>query len=132
MSHILEALEVTVTADRRRVDFAAGCLVGAACGDCGWATWPQRALCARCGSAAMSVSELRGPGELSTWTTVWTSLPDVPAPYSMGLLMVDGIRIFGHLRGDLESLHEGSLMRLVVNEGSVPPYWFETIEEAAA
>lgn len=127
------ALEATPTQERARVDRDAGRLVGTRCRDCGAASWPGRAVCHRCGSAALETILLAPEGRLLTYTTVWVPRPGLEPPYILAQVeLPEGVRIFAHVR-DLQPEHRVPLaVRLVLAdaEDDIPPFWFEPMESA--
>jgi uncharacterized protein len=123
---ISAALEVTPTRLRERISYDRGRLIASRCTDCRATTWPPRALCAKCGSSSLEVSDLPPTAVVQSWTTVWTPLPGIEAPYVMGLLDMGGVRIFGHLRGiDEAEITTGTEVGIRVDPDTVPHYWFE-------
>jgi len=92
------ALEAPPTGSRKRYDREAGTLTGSRCENCGNSSWPGRAVCHVCGSAAVAWTDLAPEGRLMTKTTVWIPRPGVPAPYTLGMIdLDDGVRVFAHL-----------------------------------
>ncbi|GAA4491779.1 hypothetical protein GCM10023094_56520 [Rhodococcus olei] len=91
---------------------AVGELRGPRCLDCERHWWPPRAACIHCRSSRTEWVTLPRVGNLFTWTTVGrTSLPDFRdrTPYAVGIFELPdiGIRLVGHIRAPLYSLHIG-------------------------
>lgn len=125
------ALEATPTQERPRVDRDAGRLVGSRCQNCGTASWPGRAVCHRCGSAAIEGLAFESTGTLITHTTVWVPRPGLEPPYTLAQIdLPEGVRVFAHLR-ELTPEHRVPFpVRLVIapEETAVPPFWFVPME----
>jgi uncharacterized OB-fold protein len=127
------ALEMPLTGERPRLDHGLQCLVGSRCGNCGALSWPARAVCNRCGSAAIEQARLARSGALLTYTQVWVQRPGLEPPYTLGQVQLDdGPLVFTHVRG----LAEGSRVPLPVEvvvgeEGAVPAFWVEPASPAA-
>ena len=121
------ALEMAPTGLRPRLDRERKRLIGSRCADCGATSWPARAICNRCGSAAIEGTALSRSGSLLTYTEVWVERPGLEPPYVLGQVELDdGPVIFTHVRG----LASGSRVPLPVTiaageEGAVPPFWVE-------
>jgi uncharacterized OB-fold protein len=125
---LTQALESTPTGERERLDRASGRLRGSRCRDCDAVSWPARAVCHRCGSAAAEPLELTDRGQLITHTTVWVSRPGLEAPFTLGQIeLPEGVTVFGHVR-ELEATDLVPLpvrMVLAAEADEVPPFWFE-------
>lgn len=118
--------EIALTSERKKVDAAAGTLIGSKCSECGTTSWPSRAVCEKCGSVTDMSYALPREGALLSCTTVWVSRPGLPAPYTLGQVTVDGSVFFGHVRG----IREDAVMPVdvVVRVGADTAdvlFWFE-------
>jgi uncharacterized protein len=119
------ALTVPLTGDRRREDGRT--LVGSRCARCLAASFPARAVCHSCGTAAPSEEVFASTGTLVTYTTVHVERPGLPAPYILGQIALDdsGPVVFGQVRAADGPLTAGLPVRVVVAPaGAVPRYWF--------
>ncbi|MET9259456.1 OB-fold domain-containing protein [Amycolatopsis sp. NPDC004079] len=116
------ALKVPTTAERPRDNGHA--LVGSRCGQCGAASFPARAVCHRCGTAAPAEHTFAATGVLLTYTTVHVERPGLPAPYTLGQIALDdgGPMVFGQVRTDGDGLEAGMAVRVRI--GETPRYWF--------
>lgn len=122
------ALHATPTGERRRIDREMGTLVGSRCRHCGAASWPERAICFRCGSADLDHVAFSAHGQLLTYTTVWIPRPGIAPPYTLGLVRLDdGVSVFAHLRALPAEARVPLAVRLILapDEGAIPPFWFE-------
>ncbi|GAA4552357.1 Zn-ribbon domain-containing OB-fold protein [Amycolatopsis samaneae] len=120
------ALNVPVTAKRPRDNGNA--LTGSRCGRCGAASFPARAVCHRCGTAAPAAHTFAATGVLLTHTTVHVPRPGLPAPYTLGQVALDddGPVVFGRVTTDGAEPATGMAVRVRVGaEGATPRYWFE-------
>ncbi len=118
------------TKERRRIDRERVCLVGSRCSQCGMASWPQRAVCPRCGTAPMVESCFEPAGTLLSHTTVWVPRPGIVPPYTLGQVQIEnGPVVFTHVRGLKAGVSVPLPVRMRVAEdpGAVPPFWFEPI-----
>jgi uncharacterized OB-fold protein len=121
------ALEMPLTGERARLDRERQHLVGSRCADCGATSWPARAVCNRCGSAALEEAALSRTGALLTYTEVWIERPGLEPPYVLGQVdLDDGPLVFTHVRG----LPGGSRVPLPVEvvigeDGAMPAFWVE-------
>jgi len=125
------ALQAPSSLERRRVDRATGRLTGTRCADCGTVSWPGRAVCHHCGSAATSEFALSSHGELITCTTVWISRPGLVPPFTLGQIdLPEGARVFGHVRSLPEHARVPLPVQLVMapEDDAIPPFWFEPTE----
>jgi uncharacterized OB-fold protein len=123
------ALDVPVTAERRRHDGKT--LVGSRCRACAAASFPARAVCHRCGAAALAGEPFARTGELITYTTVHVERPGLPAPYTLGQIRLDdaGPLVFGQVRGLPADPGTGPRVGVVIApEGQMPRYWFEVLD----
>ena len=119
------ALNVPLTADRRRDDGQS--LVGSRCERCQAASFPARAVCPRCGTAAPAEEAFAPTGKLITYTTVHVERPQMPVPYTLGQIAIDeaGPLVFGQVRAQDHQLAAGLPVRVIVAAaGEVPRYWF--------
>ncbi|WP_406636527.1 Zn-ribbon domain-containing OB-fold protein [Amycolatopsis sp. WGS_07] len=119
------ALKVPGTAERPRDDGQA--LVGSRCGECGAASFPARAVCHRCGTAAPAEHTFAATGVLLTYTTVHVPRPGLPAPYTLGQVALDdGPMVFGQVRTDGTEPVAGMTVRVRIGGADeTPRYWFE-------
>ena len=125
------ALDAVPSADRPRIDRAAGRLSGTRCTSCGAVSWPGRPICQRCGSPETAELLLSDRGTLVTYTTVWVPRPGLVPPYTLGQVdLTDGVRVFAHGRGLADGSRVPIPVRVVVNPdaGGIPPFWFEPLE----
>jgi uncharacterized OB-fold protein len=121
------ALDFPSTLDRARYDRASGHLVGSRCDNCNAGSWPSRAICHRCGRAAMRETPLSVKGSLVTYTRVWVSRPGLDAPFTMGQVhLPEGIVVFAHVQDLPEEARVPMdvLLRMASEETSVPPFFF--------
>lgn len=128
-----QALDAPSTLERTRVDRAAGQLVGSKCSVCSAASWPARAICHRCGSAAVDELHLSTDATLVTYTTVWVPRPGLEPPYTLGQVeLPEGVRIFAHVRELGPHARVPLAVHLVIapEEDAIPPFWFEPTESA--
>ncbi|MBS1676362.1 MAG: OB-fold domain-containing protein [Actinobacteria bacterium] len=121
------ALDAELTGSRPRVDREAQALVGSRCSVCNTPSWPARAVCNRCGSAALRTEVFAGSGVLITHTTAHVPLAGLAAPYMLGQVQLDanGPLVFGLIEGLPPDADVPRSVRTVVSaEGAVPPYRF--------
>ncbi|WP_370935124.1 Zn-ribbon domain-containing OB-fold protein [Amycolatopsis sp. cg13] len=119
------ALKVPTTAERPRDNGHA--LVGSRCGQCGATSFPARAVCHRCGTAAPAEHTFAATGVLLTYTTVHVPRPGLPAPYTLGQIALDdgGPMVFGQVRTDGTEPEAGMAVRVRIGAPSeTPRYWF--------
>jgi len=124
---VTAALEMPLTGERPRLDRERQCLVGSRCASCGATSWPTRAVCNRCGSAASEEACFARTGALLTYTEVWVERPGLDPPYVLGQVdLDDGPLIFTHVRGLAADSRVPLPVEVVVGErGVVPPFWVE-------
>lgn len=126
MNDLRRALDAPLTSQRRRYDAEQGALIGGRCSSCGASAWPRRTVCYRCGQASIDDFVLDTMGSLVTWARVWVPTDEVDPPYVLGLVVLDGIELVGHVRGlDDQQFKVPSPVRLVVDPTERPPFWFE-------
>ena len=125
MTELTSALDAPLTGDRVRIDDDLGALIGGACRDCGVRTWPRRAVCYHCGSAAIEAVTLPTRGTLTTCTRVWVPVEGIQPPYDVGMVVVDSLQLFGHVRGLTEDVRLPAAAHIRVDSSQKPPYWFE-------
>ena len=122
------ALEAPLTGERPRADRATGRLSGSRCTGCAAPSWPARAVCHRCGSAALRPEQFGPAGTLLTYTVVHVPLRDLEAPYTLGQVRLDpdGPVVFGHVRGLPDGVTVPYPVRLVLSgdPAETPWYWF--------
>lgn len=97
------------------------------CQDCGKLFIPPRYACSACGSDRLASVDLRGDGELYTWTTVRVAPLEfqAQAPYDVVIVRLqEGINVTGRLIGEQGgALRVGAPVSFVKREGTVP--WFQ-------
>jgi uncharacterized protein len=95
-------------------------LIGASCQACGSQHFPRTDTCPYCGADSVLACELPTTGRLWAWTTVTAAPPGYagPVPYGFGVVELgDCIRVVSRLtEPDVEALHAGQVMRLVVDD----------------
>ena len=127
------ALTVPRTAERPRDDGRA--LVGSRCGRCGAVSFPARAVCHACAAAGPAQESFAPTGVLITYTTVHVARPGLPAPYTLGQVVLDdaGPMVFGQIRASDDRLRAGMPVRVVIAApGEAPRYWFVPQDEPAS
>jgi uncharacterized OB-fold protein len=82
---------------------AGGRLLVERCSACGTESFPPRGICRSCRSRATEPSEVRGRGEIYSFTVNYQRwLPDLEVPYAVVLVEFadhPGVRVVGRLRG---------------------------------
>jgi uncharacterized protein len=122
------ALEATGTAERPRVDRAAGRLAGSRCPACGTVSWPGRAVCHRCGAAGLETVLFSATGTLLSWTRCWVPRPGIEPPFVLGKVRFpDGATVFGHVHGLADEGPSDSVTVecVIASEGALPAFAFE-------
>jgi|GEM_PF-2309975 len=123
------AIEVESTARRRRLDRAAGLLIGSGCPVCAATSWPPRAVCHRCGSPMDLERALPREGALLSFTKVWVPRPGLEAPYTLGQIEILDSIFFAHVRGLGAEARVPMTVALVVpgeeDEDEPVSFWFE-------
>lgn len=122
---LTRAIEAEPAATRRRVDVDAQSLVAGKCSECGAASWPRRAVCARCGAGDIVEITLPTEGVLETWSRCWVPVAGVEPPYLVGLARFDGVPVFLHIRGNPERVTMPAPVRIRIELGASPPFWAE-------
>jgi uncharacterized protein len=127
---IRRALDFPAVAERARSNATNTALVGTRCDHCGTASWPSRALCRMCGSAAVRQEEFASGGVLLTYTTVHVSRPGLSTPYVLGQVRLNehGPVVFGHVHGLAEPVELPLPVTLGCDAAAVPWYWFDMAE----
>src|SRR4051794_19971249 len=120
-----DALNAQSSAERPRFDDAKNVLVGGECPNCSARMWPARAVCYRCHSAPIREVDLPSRGTAMVWSRVLIPVGNIEAPYIMALVDLGGVRVFGHIRGDVTSTSPGCAVSIRVDGTQTPPYWFE-------
>jgi uncharacterized OB-fold protein len=123
---LIAADNATPFLQRARFDPAAGVLVGSRCSVCGARSWPARAVCARCGSAAVCEAQLPREGALLSYTIVWVARPGLSTPYVLGQAdFGDGASVFAHVRGLDSGTRVPTPVRVVISadDSAVPRFW---------
>ena len=118
-----QARDADLTGDRRRFD-AEGLIAGK-CRVCAATAWPRRSICHRCGSDEVAEYRLPAEGSLLTWTTAWVPVADIEPPYTLGMVHLDGVEIFMHVRNVLAPLKAPHRVQVVVDAAKEPPFWAE-------
>lgn len=81
------------------------CLVGMRCGACGTRAFPARPVCSQCAAQdGLARYRLAPHGTLYTFSEVHVAPKDFPAPYVIGFIDIDGVRVFGQIEGTAASL----------------------------
>jgi uncharacterized OB-fold protein len=121
------ALEMPLTGERPRLDRDRGHLLGSRCASCGATSWPARAICNRCGSAAIEGVALARTGTLLTYTEVWVERPGLQPPYILGQVELDdGPLIFTHVRRVVNGRRVPLPVEVVIGEeDALPAFWVE-------
>ncbi len=127
MSDLTAALDIPLTADRRRMAPATQELIGGECERCGAQTWPRRAVCHRCGSPRVAEVTLPTTGRLLTWTRVWVPVEGLEPPYLVGLVEIGRLQLFGHVRGIDDDTATPAPVRVRIDPDARPPFWFEAV-----
>lgn len=117
------ALEAPPTGTRSR--YAEDGLVAGRCERCGAQSWPRRSVCHRCGSAHIVEQVLPSEGRLTTWTRVWVPVEGLQPPYSVGLVELGEVQLFGHVRGVDDDTELPITVAVRVDVEHTPPFWFE-------
>jgi uncharacterized OB-fold protein len=122
---LIGALDVPATGRRPRIHREARRLVGGRCAVCATSAWPSRALCHRCGAAAVVEETFAATGSLLACANVWVARPGIGAPYMLGQVVLDdGPMVFAHIRGFPDVPQTPVDVDLVVADAA-PPFWFE-------
>lgn len=127
---VTPAADAPLQRDRLRLDRDAGTLVGSRCPACGTTSWPQRAVCHRCGNPATAATAFAPTGTLLTHTTVHVDRPGLASPYCLGQVHLDGgPLVFGHVRPAADGVPVPAPVRVVLDPdpSAVPPFWFEVV-----
>lgn len=86
------------------------------CDDCGYTTFAQKAVCAKCGSLKISPDQVIGKGTLLDFTVISfapESYKDL-APYTSVLVELEnGCRLFGIIKGENLDIPLGSPVTMV-------------------
>jgi len=100
---------VTYTSQTRLAEFgefiAAGKLMGNKCLGCGGVYFPPRADCPGCLGGSMEWVEIKGPGELVSFTRVNYAPAgfEEDVPYFLALARFEGFKVFGRLGKSLQA-----------------------------
>jgi hypothetical protein len=123
------AIEIEASDRRRRIDGAAGVLIGSGCPVCAATSWPPRAVCHRCGSPMDLDKTLPKEGALLSFTRVWIPRPGLEAPYTLGQIEILDSIFFAHVRGLDDGARVPMTVTLVVrderDEAEPVSFWFE-------
>jgi uncharacterized protein len=75
-----------------------GKLLGLRCLDCGPITCPPRKVCAECGSENLDIVELKGKGEIKSFTVCYAVPTGFTGPYIVAVADLDeGGRVMGNV-----------------------------------
>ena len=108
-------------------------LMGVRCESCKAVLLPPRMLCPRCGSSNSEWVELKGTGELLTYSAIHVATPTFQSlvPYAVGIVsLTEGARLPGIIRVKPEDLRIGLELRIAFepstskNWPSWPRYFF--------
>jgi uncharacterized OB-fold protein len=117
---------VSFTAEAKATDFItyleAGKVMATRCKKCGASYFPPKADCPRCLSSDVDWFEIKGKGELASYTLVNYGPTgfENDAPYILALGKFDGIQIFARLSRDVEEKDIKVGMSLVVSPVKLP------------
>jgi len=117
---------VSFTAEAKATDFItyleAGKVMATRCKKCGASYFPPKADCPRCLSSDVDWFEIKGKGELASYTLVNYGPTgfENDAPYILALGKFDGIQIFARLSRDIEEKDIKVGMSLVVSPVKLP------------
>jgi uncharacterized OB-fold protein len=117
---------VSFTAEAKATDFMtyleAGKVMATRCKKCGASYFPPKADCPRCLSSDVDWFEIKGKGELASYTLVNYGPTgfENDAPYILALGKFDGIQIFARLSRDIEEKDIKVGMSLVVSPVKLP------------
>lgn len=122
------ALDAPFGIDRRRFDQEEGCLIGGECPQCGARAWPRRSVCYGCGGGEIVEVQLPSQGLLVTWTRVWVAVEGIKPPYTVGLVELGRLQLFGHVVGVTDDTKVPVDVQLKVDVDRQPPFWFEVLD----
>jgi uncharacterized OB-fold protein len=117
---------VSFTAEAKATDFMtyleAGKVMATRCKKCGASYFPPKADCPRCLSSDVDWFEIKGKGELASYTLVNYGPTgfENDAPYILALGKFDGIQIFARLSRDIEEKDIKVGMSLTVSPVKLP------------
>ena len=75
-------------------------LLGLKCNECGAYTTPPKKVCLDCASEDIDVVELKGIGEIKSFTTIYVAPEGAKPPYSVALVELDeGPWVMGNMAG---------------------------------
>lgn len=117
---------VSFTAEAKATDFItyleAGKVMATRCKKCGASYFPPKADCPRCLSSDVDWFEIKGKGELASYTLVNYGPTgfENDAPYILALGKFDGIQIFARLSRDIEEKDIKVGMSLTVSPVKLP------------
>jgi uncharacterized OB-fold protein len=95
-------------------------LVGTHCNSCGETFFPDRRVCAACGSEDTLEVPLRGPGELFSYTVVHQAPTGFTAPLAVGYVRLPGdVLVLGPIDVERDDLVEGLPLDIHVGQTSV-------------
>jgi uncharacterized OB-fold protein len=82
-------------------------LFGLKCKDCGVVTCPPRKVCAECGSENLDIIEMKGNGEIKSFTVCYATPAGFQGPYVVAVAdMKEGGRLMGNVI-DVDPLKTG-------------------------
>ncbi len=74
--------------------------LGLKCGDCQGVTFPAKSTCAACGSRNLDPVQVKGAGEIRTFTVIRVAPQGFSPPYMVALVeLEDGPWVMGNLEG---------------------------------
>jgi len=117
---------VSFTTEAKATDFMtyleAGKVMATRCKKCGASYFPPKSDCPRCLSSDVDWFEIKGKGELASYTLVNYGPTgfENDAPYILALGKFDGIQIFARLSRDIEEKDIQVGMSLVVSPVKLP------------
>ncbi len=112
---------VSFTAEAKPVDFLTyleqGKVMTTRCKKCGTAYFPPKSDCPRCLSSDVEWFEIKGPGNLLTYTVVAYGPAgfENDAPYALALADFQGVRLFGRISKEIkaEEIKTGMAVKVV-------------------
>jgi len=97
-------------------------LVGGRCDACGHATFPLRERCPACRAEGTMREATLGPdGVVESAVELYVSTEEAEAPYTLGLVSLDGVTILARIQG---ADAPGAAVRLAADE-ETEAFWFD-------
>lgn len=105
-------------------------LMGSKCKECGNIDLPPRLVCSKCFKSNPEWIEVKGTGQLATFTTIYIGSSFMNAkgyspkkPYCFGTVDLDsGVSLAGHIKGvnesDPDSIQIGMRLKVVFEDGT--------------